>query len=186
MEKGALRLEVNVSVARDGERGTKVEIKNLNSFRAVHRSLEYEIARQTRVLEEGGRVAQVTMGWDESREATFEQRAKEEAHDYRYFPEPDLPPLVLDRGWVEGLRARLPELPDARSERYQSEYGLSPYDAGVLTADRAVAEYFEAAVWAAAPGVDAKMISNWITGEVFRLMRAEDRPSRLCPSHRAT
>ncbi len=176
MEKGAMRFEVNVSVARDGERGTKVEIKNLNSFRAVYRSLEYEIARQTRVLEEGGRVQQVTMGWNEDREMTFEQRTKEEAPDYRYFPEPDLPPLVLSRDWAEGLQARLPELPRAKAERYEREYGLSAYDAGVLTAERAVAEYFEAAVAAAGPAVDAKTVSNWVTGELFRLLRTADLP----------
>ncbi len=181
MEKGALRVEVNVSVARNGELGTKVEVKNLNSFRAVQRSLEYEIARQSRVLEGGGRVEQVTMGWDEAREVTFQQRGKEEAPDYRYFPEPDLPPLVLDRAWVEGVRSRLPELPDAKAERYEREYGLSAYDAGVLTAERAVAEYFEAAVAAAPPGVDAKMISNWITGELFRLLRTQERPIESAP-----
>lgn len=176
MEKGAMRFEVNVSVSRDGELGTKVEIKNLNSFRAVYRSLEYEIARQTQVLEVGGQVAQVTMGWDETRGVTFQQRTKEEAEDYRYFPDPDLPPLTLDPAWVEDVRARLPELPDAKAERYQREYGLSPYDAEVLTADRAVAEYFEAAASLAGDGVDAKMVSNWIAGELFRLMRAENRP----------
>jgi len=181
MEKGALRLEVNVSVAPEGEQGTKVEIKNLNSFRAVLRSLEYEIARQTRVLEAGGRVEQVTMGWDEAREMTFEQRTKEEAHDYRYFPEPDLPPLTLDPAWVEGIRARLPELPGAKARRYQQEYGLSAYDAGVLTAERAVAEYFEEAVALAGAGVDAKMIANWLTGELFRLLRAEDKPIEASP-----
>jgi len=181
MEKGALRLEVNVSVAPEGKQGTKVEIKNLNSFRAVLRSLEYEIARQTRVLEAGGRVEQVTMGWDEAREMTFEQRTKEEAHDYRYFPEPDLPPLTLDPAWVEGIRARLPELPGAKARRYQQEYGLSAYDAGVLTAERAVAEYFEEAVALAGAGVDAKMIANWLTGELFRLLRAEDKPIEASP-----
>ena len=181
MEKGALRLEVNVSVAPEGKQGTKVEIKNLNSFRAVLRSLEYEIARQTWVLEAGGRVEQVTMGWDEAREMTFEQRTKEEAHDYRYFPEPDLPPLTLDPAWVEGIRARLPELPGAKARRYQQEYGLSAYDAGVLTAERAVAEYFEEAVALAGAGVDAKMIANWLTGELFRLLRAEDKPIEASP-----
>jgi len=181
MEKGAMRFEVNVSVAPEGGRGTKVEIKNLNSFRAVTRSLEYEIARQTRVLERGGRVEQVTMGWDEDREVTFEQRSKEEAPDYRYFPDPDLPPLCLDPAWVDGLRARLPELPRAKAKRYQREYGLSAYDAGVLTAERAVAEYFEAAVAAAPAGVDAKMISNWLTGELFRLMRAQERSIEQVP-----
>jgi aspartyl-tRNA(Asn)/glutamyl-tRNA(Gln) amidotransferase subunit B len=158
-----------------------VEIKNLNSFRAVTRSLEYEIARQTRILERGGYVEQVTMGWDEDREVTFEQRSKEEAPDYRYFPDPDLPPLTLDPAWVDSLRAQLPELPRAKAERYQREYGLSAYDAGVLTAERAVAEYFEAAVAAAPAGVDAKMISNWLTGELFRLMRARERSIEQVP-----
>lgn len=181
METGAMRFEVNVSVAREGERGTKVEIKNLNSFRAVYRSLEYEIARQIRVLEAGGQVAQVTMGWDENREVTFQQRAKEEAHDYRYFPEPDLPPLLLDRSRIERIRARLPELPRAKAERYQSAYGLSLYDAQVLTAERSIAEFFEAAVAVSGPNVDAKMISNWITGEIFRLLRAEERPLESLP-----
>jgi len=181
MEKGALRLEVNVSVAPEGAQGTKVEIKNLNSFRAVLRSLEYEVARQRQVLEAGGQVEQVTMGWDETREVTFVQRTKEEAHDYRYFPEPDLPPLVLDPAWVESIRARLPELPAAKAERYQREYGLSAYDASVLTAERAVAEYFEAAVAHAGSGVDAKMIANWLTSELFRLLRAEGRPIETCP-----
>ena len=183
MEKGAMRFEANISLAPEGARGTKVEIKNLNSFRALYRSLEYEMARQTRVLEAGGRVEQVTMGWDDDREVTFEQRGKEEAHDYRYFPEPDLPPLALDPAWVERLRARLPELPAAKRLRYQEAFGLSAYDAGVLTAERAVAEYFEAAVAAASgmAGVDAKTISNWITGELFRLMRAEERPIESVP-----
>jgi aspartyl-tRNA(Asn)/glutamyl-tRNA(Gln) amidotransferase subunit B len=176
MEKGAMRFEVNVSVGTDGEPGTKVEIKNLNSFRAVYRGLEYEIARQTQVMEAGGQVEQVTMGWDEAHERTFVQRTKEEAPDYRYFPEPDLPPLVLDPAWVDAVRAQLPELPAAKAARYQDEYGLSAYDAEVLTADRPVAEYFERTVSLARDGVDAKMISNWITGELFRLMRAEDRP----------
>ncbi len=181
MEKGALRLEVNVSVAPEGERGTKVEIKNLNSFRAVLRSLQYEIERQTRVLQAGGRVQQVTMGWDEAREATFEQRGKEEAHDYRYFPEPDLPPLAPDPAWVERLRAGLPELPGAKAERYRRELGLSAYDAGVLTAERPVAQYFEAAVALAEGGVDAKTIANWLTGELFRLLRVEERPIEASP-----
>ena len=176
MEKGAMRFEVNVSVAPPGERGTKVEIKNLNSFRAVYRSLEYEIARQTRVIAEGGRVAQVTMGWDDAREVTFEQRSKEEAHDYRYFPDPDLPPLEVDAAWVERIRARLPELPRERAARYQREYGLSAYDADVITAERTVAEYYEAAVRAAQPPVDAKMVANWLTSEVFRLLREQERP----------
>lgn len=181
MEKGALRFEVNVSVGRDGQRGTKVEIKNLNSFRAVQRSLEYEIARQTRLLERGEQVEQVTMGWDEGRGVTFVQRTKEEALDYRYFPDPDLTPLRLDPAWVEGVRASLPELPGAKAERYEREHGLSSYDAQVLTAERPVAEFFEATLPSAGRGVDAKMISNWITGELFRLMRAESRAIEEVP-----
>lgn len=173
MEEGSMRCEPNVSVRPKGSdvRGTKVEVKNLNSFRAVKLAIDYEIQRQIAVLEAGGRVQQVTSGWDDARGVTVLQRSKEAAHDYRYFPEPDLPPLELSDEWIERVRAELPELPDARRARFEREYGLSPYDARVLTTDRAVADYFEAAVGAAA-GVDPKAISNWVTGELFRLMNA--------------
>jgi aspartyl-tRNA(Asn)/glutamyl-tRNA(Gln) amidotransferase subunit B len=171
MEKGAMRCEANVSVRPTGQAafGTKVEVKNLNSFRAVSQSLEYEVSRQIAVLESGGRVVQVTMGWDEAHGRTVVQRTKESADDYRYFPEPDLPPLVIEPAWVDALRARLPELPDAKAARFAAELGLSPKEAGVLVEDRGVAEYFEAVVAAAG---DAKTVANWVTGELFRLMNA--------------
>lgn len=171
MEKGAMRCEANVSVRPVGqtEFGTKVEIKNLNSFRAVALALEYEISRQVALLASGGRVAQVTMGWDETHGRTVVQRTKESADDYRYFPEPDLPPLVIEPPWVATLAAQLPELPDAKVARFVAELGLGPQEAGVLAEDRAVAEYFEAVV---AETGDAKTVANWITGELFRLMNA--------------
>jgi len=179
MEEGAMRCEPNISLRPMGSRemGTKVEIKNLNSFHAVKLALEHEIERQSRILDAGGRIEQVTMGWDEARGVTVVQRTKEYAHDYRYFPEPDLPPLAISREWVEELRARLPELPDARRDRFMAEYGLSRYDADVLTAERAVAEYFEAC---ARQYPDAKVVSNWITGELFRLLKTTDTGIEAC------
>ncbi len=181
MEKGAMRCEANVSLRPVGaaEFGTKVEVKNLNSFRAVKLALEYEIERQRAILEGGGQVEQVTMGWDEARNVTVVQRGKEAAHDYRYFPEPDLPPLIASREWVEAIRATLPELPDAKRDRFMEQYGLSRYDAATLTDDRAVADYFEDCVWEGESRDDedvvpAKTISNWVTGELFRLMKLND------------
>ncbi len=170
MEKGAMRCEANVSLRPVGstEYGTKVEVKNLNSFRSVKLALDYEIQRQSRILNEGGRIEQVTMGWDEDRGVTVVQRSKEYAHDYRYFPEPDLPPLSTSREWVEEIRSKLPELPEARRDRFIVEYGLSAYDASLLTADKAVADYFEACVQTYP---QAKTVSNWITGELFRLLK---------------
>jgi len=176
MEKGAMRCEVNVSLRPAGtdELGAKVEIKNLNSFRSVKLALEYEIARQTRVLEGGGRVRQVTMGWDEPGGRTVEQRLKEGSEDYRYFPEPDLPPLHISTAWVEEIGKSLPELPDARRDRFSSEYGLSQADAGLLAADHSVADYFDAAVVAGRQeGVPATTIAHWLTGELFRWLRSE-------------
>jgi len=170
MEKGAMRCEANVSLRLTGstEYGTKVEVKNLNSFRSVKLALDYEIQRQSRTLDEGGSIEQVTMGWDENRGVTVVQRSKEYAHDYRYFPEPDLPPLSISREWMKEIRDKLPELPDARRDRFMAEYGLSAYDADVLTADKAVADYFEACVKAYP---EAKTVGNWITGELFRLLK---------------
>mgnify|MGYP001264757122 CR=1 FL=1 len=174
MEKGAMRCEVNLSLkdANTGKWGTKVEIKNLNSFRSVRNSIAYEIERQTRVLNDGGVIEQVTMGWDENRQVTVLQRSKEGDTGYRYFPEPDLPPLQLEQSWVDELAAGLPELPDAKVARYTAEYELSRTEAHVLADDRAVAEYFDAAVAAAAgvKGVSPKLVSNWISGELFRLL----------------
>jgi aspartyl-tRNA(Asn)/glutamyl-tRNA(Gln) amidotransferase subunit B len=166
-----MRFEANVSVRPIGSAvlNPRHEIKNLNSFRALARSVAYEIESQIATLEAGGRVVQQTMGWDEARGVTVPQRGKEHAHDYRYFPEPDLPPLEISREWVEELRDGLPELPDAKHARFTAEFGLSDYDAGVLVSDRAVAEYFEAAT--TSDGADPKAIANWVTGELFRLMK---------------
>jgi len=176
MEKGAMRCEPNVSMRLAGtsELGTKVEVKNLNSFRAVKLALEYEIARQAQVLDSGGLIRQVTMGWDERGGRTVEQRAKETSEDYRYFPEPDLPPLHISEAWIDEIRAMLPELPDAVQERFIADYGLSRREATTLTSDREVAAYFEEAVTAGREmEVPPKTTSNWITGELFRLLRAE-------------
>ena len=161
MEKGQLRAEANVSVRPAGsdELGVKTEIKNINSFRALHRAVEYEIRRQIEVLEAGGAVVQETRGWSEAEHRTFSQRSKEYADDYRYFPEPDLPPLELDPAWVETVRASLPELPVARRRRLKEQYDISAYYAEQLAAEAATADLFEAAVAAGAP---AKQAANWI------------------------
>jgi aspartyl-tRNA(Asn)/glutamyl-tRNA(Gln) amidotransferase subunit B len=164
MEKGQLRAEANVSVRRKGspELGVKTELKNINSFRALQRAVDHEIRRQVAELEAGGAVVQETRGWSEADQATFSQRSKEYAQDYRYFPEPDLPPLELDPAWVEGLRAGLPELPAARRKRFVDQYGLPEFDADQLTQDLATADLFESTVAAGAP---AKQAANWIIGE---------------------
>jgi len=171
MEKGAMRCEANVSIRPVGQPqlGTKVEIKNLNSFRAVKQALEYEVARQARLIEAGESVLQVTMGWDDEHGRTFVQRVKETSDDYRYFPEPDLPPLAPDPAWVAELAAALPELPDAKAARFVAELGLDPRDARVLVAEREVADYFEATV-DAARDQEPRVVANWIGGELFRLM----------------
>jgi aspartyl-tRNA(Asn)/glutamyl-tRNA(Gln) amidotransferase subunit B len=145
MEEGSLRCDANISVRPRGQQalGVKTEIKNMNSFRAVERALVYEAQRQIDILRAGGTIHQETRGWVETRGVTVSQRSKEEAHDYRYFPEPDLPPLVISQAWVDDLRARLPELPDARRQRYISEYGISAQNANVLTEDKALGDYFE-------------------------------------------
>jgi len=175
MEKGVIRFEANVSVRPKGETrlGTRAEIKNLNSFRALVRAVEYEIRRQIEIVRAGGQVEQETMGWDEARGVTVPQRGKEHAHDYRYFPEPDIPPLAISREWVERIRAMLPELPRARRERFEREYGLTRYEADLLTEDHAVADYFEEAVRHARQGdppLEPRTLATWITGELFRLM----------------
>ncbi|QWK09420.1 MAG: Asp-tRNA(Asn)/Glu-tRNA(Gln) amidotransferase subunit GatB [Thermoflexus hugenholtzii] len=175
MEKGVIRFEANVSVRPKGETrlGTRTEIKNLNSFRALVRAVEYEIRRQIEIVRAGGQVEQETMGWDEARGVTVPQRGKEHAHDYRYFPEPDIPPLAISREWVERIRSMLPELPRARRERFEREYGLTRYEADLLTEDHAVADYFEEAVRHARQGdppLEPRTLATWITGELFRLM----------------
>ena len=170
MEEGSFRCDANVSLRAAGADalGVKVEIKNLNSFKAVEKALEYEIGRQGRVLSEGGAVEQETRLWDADREATRPMRSKEDAHDYRYFPDPDLLPLVIDDQWVAEIRATLPELAPSRRERFREEYGLSAYDAEVLTQRRDVADYFEAAVRA---HDNPKAICNWLTGDLFRALK---------------
>lgn len=172
LEKGAMRMEANVSLRLRGSEqlGVKVEIKNLNSFRAVRNALEYEVRRQSDLLDEGGMVEQVTLGWLEAEGRTYVQRSKESAHDYRYFPEPDLPPLTLDRAWVEELRRTLPELPLARRARFQTQYGLPLYDADVLVSDRTMAGYFEQVIDETGGTVEPKTVANWLVGELFRLM----------------
>jgi len=169
MEAGSMRIEGNVSLRVMGAAsfGTKVEVKNLNSFRSLERALEYEVARHATALDGGETILQETRGWDEENGRTIIQRTKEEANDYRYFPEPDLPPLRPSQAWVDELRARLPELPAQRRARYIDALGLSAYDAGVLTADAPLAAYFDAVV---GEGIPAKSAANWITGEFSRLL----------------
>jgi aspartyl-tRNA(Asn)/glutamyl-tRNA(Gln) amidotransferase subunit B len=168
MEKGVIRFEANVSVRLVGsqELGTRTEIKNLNSFRAMERAVAYEIERQTELLKKGKAIRQETLGWNETEGATFSQRGKEEAHDYRYFPEPDLPPLVVDQEWIEQVARRLPELPHARLLRFQQQYGLVASDAELLVDDKVVADFFEGSM-RAAPEVSPRTVANWITGELF-------------------
>jgi aspartyl-tRNA(Asn)/glutamyl-tRNA(Gln) amidotransferase subunit B len=165
MEKGQLRAEPNISIRRSGsdELGVKTELKNINSFRALHRAIEFEVKRQTEVLESGGTVVQETRGWSEAEQRTFSQRSKEFAEDYRYFPEPDLPPLELDRAWIDALRASLPELPGARRPRLASLYGLPASDAALIAAERELADLFEESVRL---GAEAKPAANWIIGQV--------------------
>jgi aspartyl-tRNA(Asn)/glutamyl-tRNA(Gln) amidotransferase subunit B len=185
MESGQLRCDANVSLRPGGQQeyGTKVEIKNMNSFRGIHRAIDYEIERQTEVLDAGGRLIQETRGWNDGRGITVSQRTKEFAEDYRYFPEPDLPPLDVSRQWVGEIQSRLPELPGARRDRFRAEYGLTLYDASVLTASRAMAEYFEATVRLGSP---AKTVANWILGDFSRLLNAdhhEIQDSSIKPRH---
>jgi aspartyl-tRNA(Asn)/glutamyl-tRNA(Gln) amidotransferase subunit B len=176
MEKGILRFEANVSVRLRGssELGTRTEIKNLNSFRALTSASAYEIQRQIQVLETGGVVKQQTLGWDEAHGVTFSQRSKEEAHDYRYFPEPDLPPLQIDEGWVDELAASLPELPDARYERFVNELGLPAAEARILVGERPLADYFETTLQAYA-GMPSN-VSKWMVGELAYLMNRDSIP----------
>jgi aspartyl-tRNA(Asn)/glutamyl-tRNA(Gln) amidotransferase subunit B len=176
MQKGIMRIEPNVSVRPKGsqEFRTRTEIKNLNSFRALERSVAYEIQRQSELLRLGERVVQQTLGWDESQGVTVIQRSKEEAHDYRYFPEPDLPPLVVEKEWIARIRAGLPELPADKRRRFMEQYGLNAYDAGVLVAEKAIADYYEQIV-SSAPQAGPKMAANWLTGEFFSLLNQSGR-----------
>jgi aspartyl-tRNA(Asn)/glutamyl-tRNA(Gln) amidotransferase subunit B len=189
MEKGNLRADVNVSVCRPGayekyretgsfsHLGTRCEIKNVNSYRFIQQAIEYEARRQIEILEDGGKIDQETRLFDSVKGETRSMRSKEEAHDYRYFPDPDLLPLELDPAWVKAIEASLPELPDAKKARLQTQYGLTAYDAGVLIIDQARADFFEAA----AKGRDAKLVANWVTNELAARLTAggldiEDSP----------
>ncbi len=176
MEKGVIRFEANISVRpEDTEKlGTRTEVKNLNSFRAMEDAINYEIERQSKLIEAGGTVDQETMGWDEAKSQTYTMRGKEDSHDYRYFPEPDLPPLLVSDAWRDRVAASLPELPRAKFERFVADFELSEYDAGVLVADKTTAEYFESALESASKKVTPKMVANWMTGDLFALMNQNE------------
>jgi len=169
MEEGSLRADVNISVRPKGsdQLGERTEMKNLNSFRAVYRAIEAEVARQIDVIKSGGKIYRETRRWDDSKGESYPMRSKEDAQDYRYFPEPDLPPLVIKKELVERLKKELPELPDARKQRYISEYGLPEYDAGVLTSSRELSDFFEEA---AKQSDNVKAVSNWIMGDMLRIL----------------
>ena len=191
MEEGSFRCDANISIRPENSPDSmaKVEVKNMNSFKAVYRALEYEAKRQRKLAEEGRKLVQETRGWVEELGKTVSQRSKEYAHDYRYFPEPDLPPLVLNREWVEEIRSKLPELPEARRDRFATEYGLPVYDANLLTSSKAMADYFEESRRANME-LPAKDISNWLLGEVSRIINANNieieefkkrvNPEQLC------
>jgi len=189
MEEGSFRCDANISIRPSNSKKLlpKVEVKNMNSFKAVYQAMEYEAKRQGEVLEEGGDLVQETRGWIDETGITVTQRTKEYADDYRYFPEPDLPPLVLDRAWIEEIRAKLPELPEARRDRFITQYGLPLYDANILTSSRAMADYFENCVKLIDPG-NAKTVSNWILGDFSRMLHAtntEIENVKISPKHLA-
>jgi aspartyl-tRNA(Asn)/glutamyl-tRNA(Gln) amidotransferase subunit B len=192
MEEGSFRCDANISIRPAGSTDSvKVEVKNMNSFKAVYHALEYEDERQRRAIEKGERLSQETRGWVEEKGVTVSQRSKEYAHDYRYFPEPDLPPLAFGRAWVEELKSRLPELPEARRDRFMSQYSLSRYDANLLTNSRAIADYFERCLGLnKGPELEkrAKAVNNWLLGDFTRLLHAtntEIGDSRVTPEHLA-
>ncbi len=175
MEEGSFRCDANISIRPRGTDKllTKVEIKNVNSFRGVFRALEYEEIRQRKIFSEGGKIIQETRGWSDAEGKTFSQRSKEEANDYRYFPEPDIPPITPTREWVEEVRAKLPELPDARRDRFMEQYGLSSYDASLLTSTREMADYYEDLVKVINAPATAKDGANWMLGGVSTILNEE-------------
>lgn len=177
MEKGVLRIEPNISIRPIGATayGTRIELKNLNSFRALADGTDFELDRQATILDGGGRVVQETRGWHDTRRETFSQRSKEEAEDYRYFTDPDLPPLYLDEEWIEAVRATLPELPQVKEVRYRDQFGLSDTEALILAEDRSIAEWFDIAVAAAAGRTESKTLVNWILNDLFRLMNERNQ-----------
>jgi aspartyl-tRNA(Asn)/glutamyl-tRNA(Gln) amidotransferase subunit B len=183
MEEGAFRCDANVSIRPVGatELGVKVEVKNMNSFRAVERALRFEIERQRELVRAGGRIDQETRGWVEGRGVTVSQRSKEEAHDYRYFPEPDLPPLAIDRAMVEEIRSRLPELGPARRRRFVEQFGLVPAHAATLTAEREIADVYEAVVLGRTDQSDYRTAANWIVNDVMGLQRERGLPAERLP-----
>ena len=176
MQEGSLRCDVNLSVRPLGQKefGTRTEMKNINSFSAAFRAMEGERKRQIELIEDGGEVVQATRRWDDAKGESFEMRSKEEAHDYRYFPEPDLVPIVVDREWIERIRASLPELPDERKRRYIAELGLPEYDAKLLTASKSISDYFEKTVGLGAP---AKAVSNLLMGDISRILHEREMES---------
>ena len=180
MEEGNLRADLNVSLRPEGTEtlGTKAEMKNINSFKAVEDALSYEIERQEEILEDGGHIVQETRTWDPDKGITLSMRTKEEAHDYRYMPEPDLVPIVTTDEEIDAYRKNLPELPDARQKRLEDTYGLSSYDAGIITASRQMAEYFDAVI---ADGADAKLAANWMMGDLAKNLNAEGKTIEESP-----
>jgi aspartyl-tRNA(Asn)/glutamyl-tRNA(Gln) amidotransferase subunit B len=178
MQEGSFRCDANVSLRRPGAPfGTRAEVKNLNSFRFLEKAIEYEMERQRDILESGGKIIQETRLFDANKGETRSMRSKEEANDYRYFPDPDLLPLVFDEARIASVRASLPELPDAKRDRFMQQYGLPAYDAGVLTASRAVADYYETV----AMGVDAKMAANWVMGDLLGALNKAGLEMESCP-----
>jgi aspartyl-tRNA(Asn)/glutamyl-tRNA(Gln) amidotransferase subunit B len=187
MERGQMRVEANVSLRPRGSEpfGTRVEVKNMNSFRSVERAIDFEIERQAAALDAGETLTQDTRGWNEDRGTTYVMRSKEDSHDYRYFPEPDLPPLRVDASWLAAIRESLPELPAARRARYERDLGLSAYDAAVIVGEPRAAELFEA-TRAAAPELDGKLVANWVTGAFLGLLRTDSEAAgRVAPAELA-
>jgi aspartyl-tRNA(Asn)/glutamyl-tRNA(Gln) amidotransferase subunit B len=189
MEEGSFRCDANISIRPRGSKAllAKIEVKNMNSFKAVYQAMEYEARRQRRVLEEGGELVQETRGWVDEKGMTVSQRGKEYADDYRYFPEPDLPPLVFNRAWIEEIRAKLPELPEARRKRFVTQFGLPSYDANILTSSKAMADYFENCL-KLMDHSKAKTVSNWFLGDFSRLLNAtntEIENTKITPEHLA-
>ncbi|MEA1990762.1 MAG: Asp-tRNA(Asn)/Glu-tRNA(Gln) amidotransferase subunit GatB [Thermodesulfobacteriota bacterium] len=180
MEEGSLRCDANISLRPRGREdfGVRTELKNMNSFRNVQKALEFEIRRQTALLLDGHEIVQETRLWDVAKGVTVPMRGKEEAHDYRYFPDPDLVPVEIDNAWMDSVKVELPELPDAKCARLEEQYGLSGYDAGVLTASKSLADYFEECV---ALFPSPKIVSNWVMVELFRLLKQQDREIDACP-----
>jgi aspartyl-tRNA(Asn)/glutamyl-tRNA(Gln) amidotransferase subunit B len=180
MEEGNFRCDANISVRPKGQKefGTRTELKNMNSFRHVEKALEYEIKRQIAVLEDGGEVVQETRLWDVDQGITISMRGKEEAHDYRYFPDPDLVPLKIDENWVEEIRKSLPELPSEKRERFIREYQIPEYDAEILTSTKAMAHYYEECIRLFP---EPKTVSNWMMGELLRELKRDEREIDQCP-----